>query len=264
MSLEKKTTGKLMIVGFGPGHGDHITPRALKAIKEASVIVGYKTYIRLIQGLAEGKRIVKTGMTEEIERAGLALDETLKGEAVALVSSGDAGIYGMAGLALELCRSRGLVPGRDFRLEVIPGITALSAAASLLGAPIMHDFAAISLSDHLTPWEVIKARLEAAARADFVVALYNPASGKRPWQVLQARDILLEHRSPKTPVGIVKSAYREGQNLVITDLAHMLDFPIGMLTTILIGNSQTFLYEGLMITPRGYENKYDQAFEGGA
>jgi precorrin-3B C17-methyltransferase len=260
MVKRESPKGKLSIVGFGPGNQEHITPKAFRTIQEASVVVGYKTYIRLVQALVEGKRIIKTGMAQELERAGLALDEALKGETVALVSSGDAGIYGMAGLVLELCRSRGVIPGKGLEVEVIPGITALSAAASLLGAPIMHDFAAISLSDHLTPWEIIRSRIEATARADFVVALYNPASGKRPWQVVEARDILLEHRDNKTPVGIVKSAYREGQNIVLTDLACMLDHDIGMLTTILVGNSQSFVFEGWMVTPRGYSRKYTEAF----
>ena len=251
--------GKLSVVGLGPGNNEHITPRALGAIKEASVVIGYKTYIGLVEPLLEGKRVIKAGMTQELERAGLALDEALRGERVALVSSGDSGIYGMAGLVLEMCRLRGVIPGKAFAFEVIPGITALSAAGSLLGAPIMHDFAAISLSDHLTPWETIRTRIDAASKADFVVALYNPASGKRPWQVMEAREIFLAYRDPKTPVGIVKSAYREGQTIVLTDLAHMLDHEIGMLTTILVGNSQSFSFDGFFVTPRGYTHKYAEA-----
>ncbi|MHB1731510.1 MAG: precorrin-3B C(17)-methyltransferase, partial [Leptospirillum sp.] len=174
----------------------------------------------------------------------------------AFVSSGDVGIYGMAGLAYEVLADRGYT-GSEIDVEVIPGVTALSACASILGAPLMHDFASISLSDLLTPWEVITKRLKAAAEADFVIALYNPKSSKRVRQIEEAREIMMEVRDHNTPVGIVKSAMREGENIVISTLSDMLTHPIGMLTTILVGNSQTRIIAGKMVTPRGYQKKYN-------
>lgn len=263
---EHQTKGKLLLVGFGPGNHEHLTARARQAIDEAQVIIGYKTYIDLVRDLIQGKQVIYTGMTEEIDRAKAAVDLAYEGKVVALISSGDVGIYGMAGLAYELLGRAEWDPARDIQVEVIPGVTALSACASVLGAPLTHDFAAISLSDLLTPWEVIVRRLEAASAADFVIALYNPKSGRRTRQIVEAREILLKHKNPKTPVGIVKSGLRHGQHVVLTDLEHMLDHEIGMLTTILIGNANTFTYRGLMVTPRGYRSKYEarlQAVEDG-
>ena len=248
--------GKLLLVGFGPGAEEHLTFRARKAIEEAECIIGYRTYIELVRPLIQGKEIIQTGMTEEIERASHAVDLAYQGKSVALVSSGDVGIYGMAGLAFEVLSDRGWT-GSEILVEVIPGVTALSACASVLGAPLMHDFASISLSDLLTPWDVILRRLRAAAEADFVVALYNPKSSKRVRQIEEAREILLAHRSEETPVGIVKSAMREGESIVLSNLRDMLNHPIGMLTTILVGNSQTRIFSGRMVTPRGYHRKYD-------
>jgi precorrin-3B C17-methyltransferase len=249
--------GKLFLVGFGPGNHDHLTFRAKEAIGEAEVVIGYRTYVRLVRELIEGKEVHYTGMTEELERARKAVDFAYRGRRVALISSGDVGVYGMAGPALEILKERGWQPGCGVEVEVVPGVTALSACASVLGAPIVHDFAAISLSNLLTPWEVIVGRIEAAARADYVIALYNPKSGRRTQQIVETQKILLRHRRPETPVGIVKSGLRQGQHVVRTTLADMLTHEIGMLTTILIGNSTTFTYEGLMITPRGYQHKYD-------
>ena len=249
--------GKLFLVGFGPGNHDHLTFRAKQAIGEAEVVIGYRTYIRLVRELIEGKEIHYTGMTEELERARKAVDFAYAGRRVALISSGDVGVYGMAGPALEILKERGWQPGCGMEVEVVPGVTALSACASVLGAPVVHDFAAISLSNLLTPWEVIVGRIEAAARADYVIALYNPKSGRRTQQIVETQKILLRHRRADTPVGIVKSGLRHGQRVVQTTLADMLNHEIGMLTTILIGNSTTFTYEGLMITPRGYQHKYD-------
>jgi len=253
--------GKLYLIGFGPGNGEHITARAKDAIAEARVIVGYKTYIDLVSSLLAGKKVIYTGMTEEIDRAQAAIDLAFSGEKVALISSGDVGIYGMAGLAFELLAGRKWDPDREIEVEVVPGITALSSCASLLGAPITHDFAAISLSDLLTPWEVIEKRLRAAAEADFVIALYNPKSGRRTKQIVLAQEILLKHKRPDTPVGIIKSGHRIGQQVTLTELSKMLDHEIGMLTTILIGNSATWFYRDKMITPRGYRGKYDQRVE---
>jgi len=245
------------LVGFGPGNHEHLTFRAKAAIEEAEVVIGYKTYIDLVKDLIRGKQVIYTGMTEEIDRAKAAIDLACSGKVVVLISSGDVGIYGMAGLALELLKEMGWDPVQGIDVEVVPGVTAMSACASILGAPITHDFAAISLSDLLTPWQVIVRRLEAAASADFVIALYNPKSGRRIRQIVEAREILLKYKNPQTPVGIIKSGLREGQHRVLTDLEHMLEYEIGMLTTILIGNANTFTYKGLMITPRGYRSKYE-------
>ena len=248
--------GKLFLVGFGPGNHDHLTFRAREAIGEADVIIGYRTYVRLVRELIEGKEVHYTGMTEELDRARKAVDLAYAGRRVALISSGDVGIYGMAGPALEILKERGWRRGAGIAVEVVPGVTALSACASVLGAPLVHDFAAISLSNLLTPWEVIVERIEAAARADYVIALYNPKSGRRTQQIVETQKILLRHRRPDTPVGIVKSGLRQGQKVVRATLADMLSHEIGMLTTILVGNSTTFTYEDLIITPRGYQHKY--------
>lgn len=248
--------GRILLVGLGPGSPEHMTFRARQAIAESDSVVGYETYIELIKDLLAGQEVFQTGMQEEVARAKKAVELAEAGRTVAVVSSGDAGIYGLAGLVYEILKERGWSLGNGIKVEVVPGVTALSAAAALLGAPLMHDFCAISLSDLLTPWEVIVKRIEAAARADFVIALYNPASGRRQHQIAHARRILLEYRPPATPVGLVKNAYRQGQHTVVTDLEHLLDYEIGMLTTVIIGNSQTFAHEGLMVTPRGYRLGY--------
>ncbi|WDL96520.1 precorrin-3B C(17)-methyltransferase [Alicyclobacillus sp. ALC3] len=247
---------KIFIVGFGPGHREHITERARQAMVESEVILGYNTYVDLVKELLTDQVIVRTGMTEEVSRAQKAVELARGGQTVAVVSSGDAGVYGMAGLIYEVLLEQGWHPSEPPEVEVVPGISAINSCASLLGAPIMHDACTISLSDHLTPWAVIERRLEAAASADFVIALYNPKSGRRTRQIAEAQRILLKHRSPETPVGLVKSAYRDRQTVVRTDLAHMLDYEIGMLTTVIVGNSATFMHDDLMITPRGYQRKY--------
>ncbi len=258
--------GKIFVVGIGPGSAEHLTQRARTALYEADVIVGYKTYINLIKCIVGGKEIVSTGMTQEVERCKAAIELAEKGKKVAVISSGDAGIYGMAGLIYELVVSGqqsvvsqektmpaiGHRPLATSDIEVIPGVSALNAAAAILGAPLMHDFAAISLSDLLTPWELIQKRVEAAAMADFVICIYNPKSSGRVEQIGVARDIILRHRRPETPVGIVKNAMREGQKVLITTLAGMLSHDIDMLTTIIIGNSTTYVVDGVMVTPRGY------------
>lgn len=251
--------GKVLIVGFGPGSHEHITSEARAAIGKADVIVGYRTYVELVKDLVIGKRIISTGMTEEISRAKRAIEIAREGKTVAVISSGDAGVYGMAGLIYDVLREEGWKPGDGLEVHVIPGVSALNSVAALLGAPLMHDFAAISLSDLMTPWEVIRKRLDCAAQADFVIVLYNPKSGRRTHQIAEAQEIFLKHRKPETPVGIVKSAFRDMQHKALTTLSDMLNHEIGMLTTIIIGNSQTYIYEGLMITPRGYQNKYDLA-----
>ena len=249
-------TGTLSVVGIGPGAADHLTPAALDAIRAAEVVVGYVTYIKLVRPLLDGKQVIKTGMTEEIGRARASIEAARAGARVAIISSGDAGVYGMASLVFQVLAEMGWKRGESPELRIIPGTTALSSCASLLGAPLGHDFCAISLSDLLTPWSVIARRLEAAASADFVIALYNPASGRRTRQIVEAQRIIAGHRPGATPVGLVKSAYRKMQQVVLTDLEHLLDYEIGMLTTVVVGASHTFVHEGYMVTPRGYTNKY--------
>ncbi len=272
--VEKKdtnTTGMIYVVGTGPGRAEHITPRARQAIRDSDVIVGYGTYVELIRDLIRDKEVFSTGMTQEIDRCRKAVELALDGKKVSVISGGDPGIYAMAGLVFELLRSelqkRGSGDENDRTsglpdlgtigpgVEVIPGISALNACAARLGAPLMHDFASISLSDRLTPWDLIEKRLDAAAMADFVIVLYNPRSRGRAGHIGKAREIILRHRAPDTPVGIVKGAMREDERIVITDLAKLPDQEIDMQTTVIIGNSRTFLWNNLMITPRGYERK---------
>ncbi len=248
--------GVLYVVGIGPGAHDHATPAATRAIADAELIVGYTTYIKLVADLIRGKEIVRTGMTEEIGRARAAVERARAGGKVALISSGDAGVYGMAGLVFQVLRDMGWKRGDSPELHIIPGVTALSSCAALMGAPLVHDFCAISLSDLLTPWPVIARRIEAAAAADFVIGLYNPASGRRTQQIVEAHSIIAKYRAAATPVALVKSAYRKLQKTVLTDLDHFLDYEIGMLTTVIVGSSNTFVFEGYMVTPRGYSNKY--------
>ena len=250
-------------MSLGPGFPEYIIPQAQAALAAAQVVVGYQTYIDLVRPLLTRQEVVATAMKAEVKRCGLALDRARAGQRVALVSSGDAGIYGMAGLVLEMCAAQDLKvapPGADgdldLHLEVIPGVPALAAAAALLGAPLMHDFVAISLSDLLTPWETIAQRLELAAQGDFVIVLYNPKSKKRDWQLGAVRDLLLRHQTPGTPVGIVSRAMREGQTTTVTTLAEMLQHPVDMQTIVVVGNSQTYTYGPYMITPRGYLAKY--------
>ena len=242
------------MVGTGPGAADLVTPRAGKAIKEAEIVVGYRTYLDLVADfLRPEQEVISSSMMQEIERCGKALDLAEAGKRVVLVCGGDPGIYAMAGLVFELARER------DSRvaIEIIPGIAALNACGAILGAPLMHDFAAISLSDLLTPWEVIEKRLEAAAAADFVVVLYNPKSKKRTSQIDRAREIMLQYRRGDTPVGIVTGATRENETVRLTTLTEMLREEIAMQTTVLIGNSATFAWQGRLVTPRGYHKKYD-------
>jgi len=250
-------------VSLGPGFADYLIPRAKNALAEAQVVVGYQTYIDLVRPWLTTQEVVATGMKAEVKRCQLALDRACAGQKVALVSSGDAGIYGMAGLVLEMCAVQGLKVGPpeagadvDLCLEVIPGVPALAAGAALLGAPLMHDFVVVSLSDLLTPWEIILRRLELAAQGDFVIVLYNPKSKKRDWQLGAVRDLLLRYKTPETPVGIVSRAMREGQATTVTTLADLLSHTVDMQTIVVVGNSQTYTYGAYMITPRGYRNKY--------
>ena len=255
MSDDRKP-GKLFIVGLGPGDLEHLTFEAKEVLVHSDVIVGYKTYIELVRELIADKQVISTGMGEEVKRAAKAVSLAVAGKTVSLVSSGDPGIYGMAGLVLELLHSQDYPGGTKVKLQVVSGVPALCTAAALLGAPLMHDFACISLSDRLTSWQVVASRLRMAAEGDFVIVLYNPKSSERQRQLAEARKILLQYRSGSTPVGIVDSAFREGQKVTMTDLEHMLDFDVGMFTTIVVGNSTTFTFDQWMVTPRGYEAKY--------
>ncbi|HEY6838792.1 MAG TPA: cobyric acid synthase [Geobacteraceae bacterium] len=243
---------KLYVVGIGPGAFDQMTPAAQDAIEESAVVVGYKTYLDLITPLLVGKEVVSSGMMKEVERCREALFHAAAGKTVALVSSGDAGIYGMAGLVLELADGDDAQP----EIVIVPGVSAVQAAAAALGAPLMHDFAVISLSDLLTPWDLIERRLVAAATADFVVALYNPRSKGRVRHLERAREILLAARPAATPVGIVRNASRPGEERVVTTLGEMLAHPVDMFSLVIVGNSATFVDgKGRMVTPRGYGNR---------
>ena len=247
-------------MSLGPGREDHITPAARKALENSEVVIGYRTYLDLIRPILGNQETVASSMRQELQRVNQALDRALAGETVSLVSSGDAGIYGMAGLVLEVCRAKEIPVAPEpegLQITFVPGVPAFAAAGSLLGAPLMHDFAAISLSDLLTPWEIIEKRLRMAAEGDFVVAIYNPKSKKRDWQISRAQEILLEHRQGATPVGIVSRATREGEEITITDLENMLSYTIDMQTVIIVGNSRTYTHGSLLVTPRGYLDKYD-------
>ena len=261
MITSPKKSVTLTIAGIGPGAHEHITPAVLHAIEQADVVVGYTTYIKLVKTLLINKTIIRTGMTEEISRAQAAVDEALRGKNVVVISSGDGGVYGMLSLIFDILQQCGWKKGNTPTLKILPGITALNACASLVGAPLGHDFCAISLSDLLTPWSVIIKRVEAAAHGDFVIGLYNPASGRRTRQIVAACEMIERYRSPDTPVALVKSAYRRREKIVITSLKHCLEYEIGMLTTVLIGSSQTKIYDDYMITPRGYKNKYTSSGE---
>lgn len=253
-SGDKKPRGKLCLVGIGPGHPEHMTLKAREAVHDSEVVVGYQTYIDLIKPLLVQQEVVTTGMGAEAERVKTAIGLARSGRVVSLVSSGDTGIYGMAGLVGEMLREQ---TGDDIDIEVIPGVPLLAASAALLGSPISGDFASISLSDYLVPWPEITRRLGLAAQGNFVIVLYNPRSKKRQHQLTEAREIILQYRSPSTPVGIVTNAYRPEPEVIITDLEHMLDYKIGMKTTIIIGNATTFTFDDWMVTPRGYRMKYN-------
>lgn len=245
-------TGKLLLIGTGPGTLEQMTTAAQTAVNQADAVIGYSLYIDLIDPLLRQGQIVEAmPITQERQRAERAIALANWGLTVAVVSSGDCGIYGMGGLVLEMLRETGW-DGTVPEVEVFPGVSAVQATAARVGAPLMHDFCTISLSDLLTPWEVIEKRLEAAAIADFVVALYNPRSQKRIEHLVKAREIFLEHRPKDTPVAIARSVYREDEQIILTTLEKMLEVPVDMLTTVLIGNKSTMVYEDWMITPRGY------------
>ena len=252
-------SGKLYIVGVGPGHHDHMTFRAKQVIEESDTIVGYETYVNIVQDLIEGKDVYRYAMTQEIERARQCIDLAKSGKIVSLVSSGDPGIYGMAGLIYETLAESGWDPKTGLQVEIIPGVSALNSCASIIGSPLMTDFAVLSMSDLLVPWEIIVKRVEAAAQGDFVIVIYNPSSKKRIHQLQDTRKILLKYRKPSTPVAIIKGAFRNSQSVVLTDLENLENHSdkLGMITTVIIGNSSTYNYKDLMINPRGYTSKYN-------
>ena len=241
--------GKIIVAGIGPGSKEDITPAVLEAVREADAIVGYKYYFQFIEPyVSEGCECIDTGMKKERERAEQAFALAEQGKTVVVISSGDAGIYGMAPLVYEMKHQR----NADIEIESLPGISAFQKAASLLGAPIGHDMCIISLSDLMTPWEVIERRIMAAAVGDFVTAVYNPKSHGRYWQLYRLQELFLKHRSVETPVGYVRQAGREEQEIKITTLGEFDPEDVDMFTVILIGNSQSYITEGKIITPRGY------------
>ena len=242
------TTGKLVVVGLGPGGADDMSGRARVAVESCEVIAGYTVYVDMLRDAFPEKEVIVTPMRKEVERCRAALDEAAAGRAVAMVCSGDPGVYGMAGLIYELAREY-----PPLEIEVVPGVSAANGGAAVLGAPLMHDYCVISLSDLLTPWEKIERRLVAAAEADFVISLYNPSSHKRPDYLQRACDILLgAGKDPATVCGTVRNIGREGQEACVLTLAELRDTHVDMFTTVFIGNSQTIQIDGKMVTPRGY------------
>lgn len=238
--------GKLYVVGIGPGSLENMTIKAQQALKESNIIVGYSKYINYVQSLIEGKEVYSTGMKKEEDRCIKAL-ELSRNNIVSIISTGDAGIYGMAGLILEINKDQNL------DIEIIPGVTASSSAASLIGAPLMHDNCNISLSDLMTPYSVIKNRVELAAKGDFVISLYNPKSKGRPYYLKECIEIIKKYRDDKTPVAIVKNALREGQEIHLYTLENFKDDFADMMSMVIIGNSSSFIKENKFITKRGYK-----------
>jgi len=241
--------GKLYVVGFGPGGYEHMTEKCIDVIKNADVITGYTTYVNLLKEFFPDKTYIATPMMQEVKRCEMAVEEAMKDQTVAMVSSGDSGIYGMAGIIYQVAEEK----HADIVIETVPGVTAASAAASVLGAPLMHDFAVISLSDLMTPLDLIMKRVDCAGQGDFVVCLYNPKSKKRTGYVEQAANCLMKYRKGDTPVGIVRNAGRKEETSCITTLDQLKDAQIDMFSVVIIGNSKTYVNNGKMITPRGYQ-----------
>jgi precorrin-3B C17-methyltransferase len=245
-------SGILSVVGTGPGDLDYLIPAARRELEKAEVVVGYRTYLELIDEIIDGKETVSSAMMQEVDRVGQALDLAEQGRHVALVSGGDPGIYAMAGLVYEMAGLR----TSKVEIRVVAGIAALNSCAERLGAPLMHDFATVSLSDLLTPWEVIERRIEAATEADFVLVIYNPRSKKRDWQLTRAVEIVRSVRAATTPVGMVRGATRENEQVSLSTLETFKPSDADMQSTVIIGNSATFITGDKMITPRGYGDKY--------
>ncbi|MEA4978027.1 MAG: precorrin-3B C(17)-methyltransferase [Methanomassiliicoccaceae archaeon] len=240
--------GKLTVVGFGPGSKDDMTFRAAKSIEAADIVTGYTTYVDILREYFPEKQFKATGMMKEVDRCRSAIEDALSGKNVTMVSSGDSGIYGMAGIVYQLIEEM----KADIDIEVVPGVTAASSAASVLGAPLMHDMAIISLSDLMTPLDLIMKRVDCAGQADMIVCLYNPRSKTRKDYLSRAAGILMKYRSPETPVGIVRNAGREGQEKTITTLGDIQYEKVDMFSIVTVGNSQTYTSNGWIITPRGY------------
>ncbi|MDR0309082.1 MAG: precorrin-3B C(17)-methyltransferase [Coriobacteriales bacterium] len=240
---------KLYAVGLGPGDEAYMVPQARKVISESEVVVGYTVYMDLVADLLEGKELISTGMMGEVERCEAAIQEALKGKQVCVISSGDAGIYGMAPLLYEAAEQY-----PELEIEVVPGITAAVSSAAILGSPLSNDFVTISLSDLMTPWEVIEKRLDAVSSADIVTCLYNPQSKKRVDYLKRACEIALRHKSPGTQCGYVRNAFRESDSRsLICTLAELKDTDVDMFTTVIIGNADTRVVNGKLVTARGYE-----------
>lgn len=249
MEMENKKTGNIAVVGIGPGRESMMTNEALQALDSADVIVGYTVYLDLLGERFAGKEFLSTPMKQEAERCRLAFEEAAKGKSVAMVCSGDAGIYGMASLMFEMKEELG---ADVTEIRVIPGITAASSGAAVLGAPLNHDFCVISLSDLLTPWELIEKRLRAAAAGDFAIAIYNPSSKKRHDYLQKACDILLETADPERACGYVRSIGRDGEEFHTCTLGELRNAEVDMFTTVFVGNSQSRIIDGRLVTPRGY------------
>lgn len=241
--------GKLTIVGFGPGSKEDMTLRAVKAIEDAEIVTGYTTYVDILKEYFPDKQFKATGMMREVDRCRSAIEDASSKKNVTIVSSGDSGIYGMAGIVYQLIDEM----NADIDVEVVPGVTAASAAGAILGAPLMHDLAIISLSDLMTPLELIMKRVESAADGDLITCFYNPRSKTRRDYLSHAVEIIMKHRSADTPVGIVRNAAREGQEMSLTTLDNIKYDDVDMFSIVIIGNSQTYISNGRMITPRGYE-----------
>ena len=251
--------GKLYAVGFGPGGIEHMTKKCLDVIEMVDVITGYTTYVDMMKVYYPDKTYVATPMMQEMDRCRMAVDLADEGKTVAMICSGDSGIYGMAGLLLEIKHEK----KSDVEIETVPGITAASAAASILGAPLMHDFSIISLSDLMTPLKLIMKRVDCAGQGDFIVCFYNPKSKKRKDYLAQAADILMKYRPASTPVGVVRNAGRPDESSYLTTLAEIGQAPVDMFSIVVVGNSNTYVQDGKMITPRGYQDKYGFATDGG-
>ena len=240
---------KLYVVGIGPGAYEKMTIEAADALKNSDVIIGYTVYVDLVKDHFPGKEFLTTPMKKEVDRCVLAFEEARKGKTAAMICSGDAGVYGMSGLMYEVG-----VNYPEVELEIIPGVTAATGGAAVLGAPLIHDFCLISLSDLLTPWEKIEARLLAAAQADFVVCLYNPSSKKRHDYLEKACDLMMQYKAPETVCGIVGNIGRDGEAMKVMTLEELKTTKVDMFTTVFVGNSQTKNINGKMVTPRGYKN----------
>ncbi|MGB6128231.1 MAG: precorrin-3B C(17)-methyltransferase [Psychrilyobacter sp.] len=239
--------GKIYVVGMGPGNKDNMSFKAFDSMKKSDILIGHKTYISLVEDMFPEKELIRSAMKKEIDRCNETLKLAESGKTISLISSGESGVYGMAGIMLEVALDS------DIEVEIVPGITASNAGASVVGAPIMHDHATISLSDLLTDWKLITKRIDLASQGDFVISYYNPKSFSRTTQIVEAREIMLRHKRKDTPVAIVRNAKRDGEDYVITTLEDMLNHEINMFTVVIVGNSKTYVKKGKMITPRGYK-----------